>query len=180
MNTKYFKHDLNLLNELYERHKDDKINRFNVDNFKDYVLFMFLKLKGHYKKEDDEIFNVTHKDNREYNPLSKIPSILRSCLPFDVMEFDIKRAFPTFIDLELNSEYRHTIYEKVSKKEFAMLLNCNVENKSTLEQARNGLSKVYGTQTNDVLTDDVIMRKDVFLRISRSMKKNTLKVCSRK
>jgi len=154
LNEKYFRHDLKLLHELYERYKDEKTSRFCIENFNVYVLFMCLKLNGQYQDSDDEIFNVTYKDNREYNPLSKIPSIIRGCLPFEVMEFDIKRAFPTFIDIELNSDYRTTVYERISKKEFAMYLNCNAENNLTLEQTRKGLSIVYGAQTNQVLTDE--------------------------
>jgi hypothetical protein len=153
LKEKYFRHDLEHLKTLYERYEDDKVNPFNIDNYKAYVLFMSLKLTGNYKAEDDEIFNVTYSDNREYNPLSKIPTILRSSLPFEVMEFDIKRAFPTFIDIELNSEFRHTIYERISKQEFAMYLNCNNESKVSLEDARQNLFSIFGDKTNDVLTD---------------------------
>lgn len=152
LDTKYFKHDLKLLESLYERYEKESYNPFNLENYRSYVLFMFLKFKGEYTKEDDLIFNVTYKDNREYNPLSKIPTILRSSLPFDVMEFDIKRAFPTFIDIELNSDYRHTIYEQISKKEFAINLNCNIESKVSLEDARRKLSIVFKERTNEVLT----------------------------
>jgi hypothetical protein len=164
LKEKYFRHDLTLLNELYERYKDDKVNPFNIDNYNNYVLFMSLKLHGHYQKDDDVLFNVTYKDNREYNPLSKTPSILRSCLPFEVMEFDIKRAFPTFIDIELNTNYRTDIYEKITKKQFATYLNCNNQTKVSLNEARKKLSLIYKDRTTDVLTDNRYNEKGSIFR----------------
>ncbi|MCF8255759.1 MAG: hypothetical protein K9J84_14370 [Bacteroidia bacterium] len=155
LQDRYFKHSLTHLHELYERYEKEEVNPFNIDAFESYVLYMALKLKGQYIKTDDVIFNVKANGNREYNPLSKIPTILRSCLPFDVMEFDIKRAFPTFIDIELQSNYRTDIYEKISKQEFSMYLNSNAENKGmTIEVGRNKLACVYGERVNEVITDE--------------------------
>jgi len=160
LNEKYFKHSLTHLHELYERYKDEKVNPFNIEAFESYVLYMTLKLKGHYLKSDDLIFKVKADGNREYNPLSKIPTILRSCLPFDVMEFDIKRAFPTFIDIELQSNFRESIYEKISKQEFSMYLNSNAENKGmTIDVARTKLATVYGDRTCEVITDERFNKK---------------------
>lgn len=152
LKDKYFKHDLSHLHSLYERYKDDEVNTFNINNFNAYVLFMTLKLHGNYLLEDDEIFNVTNTDYREYNPLTKIPTIIRSCLPFEVMEFDIKRAFPTFIDIELETDFRHSIYEIISKKEFSMYLNSNNESNISIEDARKGLFEVYNDRVNEVIT----------------------------
>ena len=154
LNEKYFKHDLVKLKEYYKKAEKENTNPFHISNYESYVLFMFLKMFGHYEPNDDLIFNVTKKDNREYNPLTKIPSVLRGTLPFEVKEYDIKRAFPSFIDIELNSDFRLNIYDKISKSNFAMYLNSNVTTNITIEQARKELTIVYNGKTKKVLTDE--------------------------
>jgi hypothetical protein len=155
LNEKYFKHDLNKLHEYYTRADKDKkkSNPFNLVNYQSYVIYMFLKLDGVYEAEDNKIFNVKEQDFREYNPLTKIPSVLRGSLPFAVKEYDIKRAFPTFIDIELGTDFRIDIYEKISKSNFAMYLNSNNQTKVTIEQARKGLKPIYNGYTNQIITD---------------------------
>ena len=155
LNEKYFRHDLNRLEQYYKvADQREGNNPFSKTNYESYVLFMYLKLYGHYLESDDDLFNVQIKDFREYNPLSKIPSVLRGCLPFEVKEYDIKRAFPTFIDIELNSEFRHSVYEIIDKSNFAMFLNSNSESKVSIEKARKGLFPIYKEQVNEVLTDE--------------------------
>lgn len=155
LSEKYFRHDLSKLEKYYKvADQRDGNNPFSKTNFENYVLFMFLKLYGHYLESDDKLFNVQIKDFREYNPLSKIPSVLRGCLPFEVKEYDIKRAFPTFIDIELNSEFRHTVYELIDKSNFAMFLNSNDESKVSIEEARKGLFPIYKERVNEVVTDE--------------------------
>lgn len=153
LNTGYFKHDLDKLNGYYKKFDDDKLNVFNVRKYNEYVLYISLKLFGCYTLADDEVFNVTTTDSREYNPLSSIPSVLRGELPFKVKEYDIKKAFPTFIDIELNTDHRHTAYDVINKKNFASALNSHNESNYSLTDARNTLKKVYGDKTNEVLTD---------------------------
>jgi hypothetical protein len=157
LNEKYFRHDLEKLHHYYkiaDNNKEKGVNPFSKLNYENYVLFMYLKLHGYYTDSDDELFKVQIIDNREYNPLTKVPSVLRGCLPFEVKEYDIKRAFPTFIDIELNSDYRHDVYEKISKSEFAMFLNSNAESKVSIEKARKGLKCIYSERVNEVLTDE--------------------------
>ncbi len=43
-------------------------------------------------------FKIIIKDNREYNPLTKMSRQLRPLAPFKIIECDIKSAFPTFLD----------------------------------------------------------------------------------
>ena len=155
LNEKYFRHDLSKLEKYYKiADQREGNNPFSKTNYESYVLFMYLKLYGHYLESDDKLFNVQIKDFREYNPLSKTPSVLRGCLPFEVKEYDIKRAFPTFIDIELNSEFRHSVYEIIDKSNFAMFLNSNSESKVSIEKARKGLFPIYKEQVNEVLTDE--------------------------
>ena len=158
LNEKYFRHNIEKLNSYYEKideaeRNNRKFNPFNRTSYESYVLFMALKLYGCYEVTDDDLFKIEIKDNREYNPLSKIPSVLRGCLPFSVKEYDIKRAFPSFIDIELNIDLRHDIYENIKKADFAMYLNSNSESKVTLKQARKGLEPIYGDLTNEVIFD---------------------------
>ena len=157
LSEKYFRHNIEKLNSYYEKIDEEKLNNrklnpFNRNNYESYVLFMILKLKGCYNDTDNDLFQVEIIDHREYNPLSKIPSVLRGCLPFEVKEYDIKRAFPSFIDIELNTDFRHTIYDNIKKSDFAMYLNSNSESKVTIEQARKGLKPIYSSLTNEVIT----------------------------
>lgn len=155
---------MNKLNKYYKLADEKKGNPFSKSNYENYVLFMFLKLYGYYLKSDDELFNIKIVDNREYNPLTKIPSVLRGCLPFEVKEYDIKRAFPTFIDIELKSEFRHTVYEEIEKSDFAMFLNSNCESKVSIESVQKGLFPVYKDRVNEVLTDERYRKKGKLFR----------------
>ena len=157
LSEKYFRHSIEKLNSYYDKIDEAKLNNrnlnpFNRNNYESYALFMALKLKGCYIDTDNDLFHLEIIDHREYNPLSKIPSVLRGCLPFAVKEYDIKRAFPSFIDIELNTDFRHTIYDNIKKSDFAMYLNSNSESKVSIEQARKGLEPIYSDLTNEVIT----------------------------
>lgn len=158
LDAKYFKNNLNKLNEYYKKvdeakAKGETFNPFSVKAYKRYVLFMVLKFSGEYTSDLDDAFGVQTVGYREYNPLTNLPSVLRGELPFKVKEYDIKRAFPAFIDIELVKEYRHTVYDILDKKTFAYLLNSNVTNK---DADRNiilkELSKIYGNDADKVCT----------------------------
>lgn len=154
LNEKYFKHDLKKLNEYYSKVDQKNCNLFSKINYESYVLYMVLKLTGNYIESDDKIFNVITKDNREYNPLSKLPSVLRGELPFKVKEYDIVRAFPTFIDIELDGDYRQNAYELVSKKNYSIYLNANSSTRMSIDEARKGLAPIYNVLVNKVITDE--------------------------
>jgi hypothetical protein len=158
LDTKYFRNNLNKLNEYYEKvdeakAKGETFNPFSLRAYQRYVLFMVLKFSGEYTSDLDEAFGVQTVGHREYNPLTNIPSVLRGELPFAVKEYDIKRAFPTFIDIQLVQEYRHTVYDILDKKTFAYLLNSNVTNEGAdRTKILKELSKVYGTDADKVCT----------------------------
>ncbi len=159
LNPKFFRNDISKLDEYYSKYDEAKkngiiFNPFNWLNYKNYVVFMVLKLKGEYNETDDLLFNVQTIDHREYNPLTKIPSVLRGELPFEVKEYDIVRAYPSFIDIELGKEFKDNIYESIDKKTFAVLLNANNTNPlNDLKTLRAKLSIVYGDYADKVLTD---------------------------
>ena len=174
LNPKYFKYDFNKLEEYYSKYDDAKkkgikFNPFNLINYKNYVVYMVLKLKGEYLEKDDLLFNVQTIDNREYNPLTKIPSVLRGELPFEVKEYDIVRAYPSFIDIELGKEFKDRVYESIDKKTFAVLLNSNNTNPlNDLKKLREKLSQVYGNDSDKVLTKERFENKGkAFLDFSK-------------
>jgi len=154
LDTHYFRHDLKKLNEYYRKYDELKINPFDRNKYNEYVLYISLKLLGGYDPiNDDKLFNVIIKDNREYNPLTKIPSVLRGELHFEVKEYDIKRAFPTFIDIELNTDFRINVYDIISKKDFAIAINSHNESNVSIEDARAKLKPVYQNRVDEVLTE---------------------------
>ena len=178
LSHKYFCNSREKLNKYYKKVDSSKANSlyynpFNNSAYETYVLFMVLKLRGQCTSEDDQRFKVIAKGSREYNPLTNIPSVLRGELPFEVKEYDIIRAFPTFIDFEVGGNYRKTVYEKLNKKEYSMLLNSNSSNpKLKIEDVRTALSVVYGKDTNKVLTEERFNNKgQVHLDLSSHEKK---------
>ena len=58
-------------------------------------------------------FNISIKDNREYNPLPKTSRQLRPLTPFKITECDIKSAFPTFLDVETGAHLKDNIYNNL-------------------------------------------------------------------
>jgi hypothetical protein len=156
LNEKYFRHDLEKLHKYYDAVDGDKHERnpFSIVSYQSYVLFMALKLHGVYEAQDDVVFNVKVQDCREYNPLTKIPSVLRGSLHFKVKEYDIKRAFPSFIDLELGIDKREEVYDVISKSDFARFLNSNNETNLSIEDVRKGLFPVYGDLVYKIITNE--------------------------
>lgn len=163
LDDRFFKHDKKKLFEYYKKVDEDKKKvRFNKKSWEAYVLFMMLKLSGLYSDSYDKMFNVKIDDNenREYNPLTGQPSVLRGVLPFNIIEYDISQAFPSFIFIELDIE-PFDVYDKLggerkeAKKRFNMLLNCHNETpKVNIEKVRKELRPIYGDRVNEVITDE--------------------------
>jgi hypothetical protein len=161
LNIKYFKHNKKKLREYYKKiDKDAKSVRFDKKKFEVYVLFMMLKLKGLYSEQYDVMFNITKVGHREYNPLTNLPSVLRGVLPFDVIEFDIVQAFPSFIFKELSIE-PFDVYAKMSedrseaKRVFNTLINTHKDSdKATISNVRAQLRPIYGERVIEVITSE--------------------------
>jgi len=159
LDEKYFKHDLSLLHELYAKIDDNpKYSPFSVNVWRRYVLFMLLKFNNEYKPEAmDKIFNVKIVESREYNPLVTLRRLLRGMLPssIDLVEYDISRAYPTFIDMELGIDREEDVYSLMDKLKFSKLINLHKENKGAeISDVRHQLKQVYGDRVNDVITDE--------------------------
>lgn len=153
LDLKYFKHNVAKLKEYYKKFDENKdYNPFNKQQYQNYVLFMMLKLNGLYKPEFDEVFNVKIQGDRKYNPLTSIPSVIRGELPFEVKEYDICRAFYTFLCVELNIEPLADVYKVIDKKLFNTLLNLTAP-KSNIDKVRKQLFCVFGANTDKVITE---------------------------
>ncbi|MGO3183159.1 MAG: hypothetical protein ACTIJ9_10035 [Aequorivita sp.] len=155
LNEKYFRHDINKLQEYYEKSdKDMEYNPFNEYQYKKYVLFMMLKFSDLYLTEYDAMFNVKIDKSREYNPLTSIPSVLRQYLPFEIKEYDIAQAYPSFIFLELGIK-PFDVYKLIDKRKFNMLLNIHKGVKgATIEAVRSQLEPIYKERVNEVITEE--------------------------
>ena len=166
LQQRFFKYDLVILEKYMCKAKEKKelkeyYNPFDVKMYRNYVVYMCLKLLGEYTDTDDIQFNVSTDDSREFNPLTKIASVLRGFLPFKIKEFDIKRAFPSFIDIELNINYRDSIYEILTKQSFAKAVNANSDvcDDYYYEEQIKILKKVYGHRAYHVLTRERFISK---------------------
>lgn len=167
LNEKYFKHNVKKLLEYYAKfdENENKYCPFNKSQYEEFVLYMMLTLSGNYKQEHDEIFNITFKDSRESNPITRIPSVLRGELPFPVKEYDICRAFYTFICNELGIEKLEDVYTVIDKKTFNTVLNLNHETKgTTIEKVRSQLVCVFGGRVNEVITEERFNEKGKMYR----------------
>lgn len=161
LNEKYFKHDVSKLQGYYKKSdKDPKYNPFSKSKYEAYVLFMMLKFSDYYKPEFDNIFNVSRvdsrtdkPDHRETNPATSIPSVLRALLPFKIKEYDISRAYPTFIFMELGIT-PFDVYSLIDKRYFNTLLNIHKGVKdATIEAVRAQLEPIYKDRVNEVITE---------------------------
>jgi hypothetical protein len=179
LKEKYFRHSIEKLKEYYSKVDQDKdYNPFNFYQYKEYVLFMMLKLYGVYKNEFDGIFNVKTVDHRVYTPLSRTPSVLRAEIPMKIKEIDISRAFPTFIALDLGLEMPiEDVYSISGKTEFNTLINLHSGvNGTTIKQVRDKLKPIYKNRINDVITEERFnikgkMFRDLVVQEERAIKK---------
>lgn len=83
-------------------------------------------------------FIVTTSGDREYNPLTKCLRVLRSHMPFKVIENDIKSAFVSFLDIEIGARLRDFVYETLMKSK-------NI--------SRSAAKKLFNTYCNSGLKD---------------------------
>lgn len=155
LNEKYFRHDLNKLQRYYNKiDQNKKYNPFSQHQYEKYVLFMMLKLSGNYKPEYNNMFRVKIDKNREYNPLTSIPSVLRQNLPFEIKEYDIKQAYPSFIFLELNIK-PFDVYSLIDKRSYNTLLNTHKGTKGAcIDAVRSKLEPIYKERVNEVVTEE--------------------------
>src|SRR5690554_2695349 len=165
LKEKYFRHDLNKLQEYYKKLDENKeYNPFCIQKYERYVLYMMLKFSGLYLDEYDGMFNVKKDESREYNPITLIPSVLRQYLPFKIKEYDIAQAYPTFLFLNLNIK-PFDVYSQIDKRLFNTLLNMHHEVKNaTIEAVRSKLKPIYKERVDEVITDERFYNKGQMFR----------------
>ncbi|KAA2218544.1 hypothetical protein [Maribacter flavus] len=157
---KFFRHDIKKLHKYYREFDKDGEHTFNKSSYERYVLFMMLKLEGLYRPEFDVLFKVKSKNHREYNPLANLPGVLRGELPFKVKEYDIKRAYPTFIDNELGLKRKEDVYSLIDKDKFLRTLNLHSENEDvTIDYVRDVLRPIYKDRIDEVVTEKRFFQK---------------------
>lgn len=132
--SEHYKGDVQYLEKKYSNIDGQKgkykINGFTFVNHWYYgILFLICK----ELRVSTRHFNITDTDNREYNPLPKVPQVLRPIAPFLIIECDIKSAFPTFIDKIIGSNLKDFVYNNlmrskgITRNEAKVLFNtmCN-------------------------------------------------------
>lgn len=169
LKDKFFRHDLDELNKYYKKIDDNPQSfSFLKEKWESYVLFMMLKFNNVYKADEmDDIFNVKIIDNREYNPLTTIAKPMRALLPesLHLVEYDIRRAYPTFIDMELGIERKTDIYKIIDKKEFNKLVNSHKDIKDAdINKIRKALEPIYKDKVNQVVTEKRFNNKGKMFR----------------
>lgn len=157
------------LNKYYHQISEGKgvTDIINPETYASLILYTRLKLLGGYNSSyDDEVFGVTKKDGREFNPITKVSSLFRSGIGLDMFEYDIKAAVPTFIDLELDIDVRINVYDKISKSGLFSLLNDHTESdtKKSYETIIDELQPIYGVRSKEVVTREIYSSKGAFYR----------------
>lgn len=157
LSERYFRQDINQQHKVYDKvdkqraSDPDKINvGMSRKAWEHYVLFMMLKLNGLYSAQYDAMFNVKYVGSREYNPATNISKLLRDVLPFKIKEYDISRAYPSFIFIELGMQ-PFDVYERTDKTQFNTLLNLHSGN-AKIEDVRNQLRPIFGDRVDEVIT----------------------------
>jgi hypothetical protein len=179
LDIEYFKYDVEKLQKYYkkiDKNPEDGY-KFSEKLFYRGALFVILKLRGVYNRaEMDEVFNVIYLDGREYNPLVNLPSVLRGLLPIAMKEYDIVRAFPTFIDIELGVDREEDPYKLISKKRFNKLLNTHSGVKgTTIKEIRKTFKPVYGDRVKDVITEERFSNRGQLFRDMSKYEDDTIK-----
>lgn len=113
-----YKLDVNYLNKKYNDYKDSDSKGFKtvaqstIKNHFFGCLFIICNDLG----LSTSLFKVDSKEGRDYNPIVKVNREFRKYFPFLLNEFDIKQAYPSFIDSILDTNCAPTLYDCLSKE----------------------------------------------------------------
>jgi hypothetical protein len=176
---RYTQHYFNTKNKLpFENYKGDK----------DYLLKEYAKMdkegshraKFHIKKAftgalfmllnelqlPTDFFRNRFSDCREYNAMTKTPREYRRFFPFKFSEYDIKSAFPRFIDEIIGSNISNDVYEKImnvyslSRSESKILFNkwLNSGKYKSANEFYTFFEPIYKDKTNQLV--DLLTNKE--------------------
>jgi hypothetical protein len=157
LDIEQFNGDKEYLLKEYDKMDKDGLHRAKYHIRRAFVGSLFLLLN---ELELDTIhFKNKLKDCREYNAMTKTPRPFRKYFPFKLVEFDIKSAFPRFIDEIIDSNISSEVYQRImdsknmerdsAKIEFNKWLN-NGKYK-TKEEFYNFFEPIYKEKTNDLV-----------------------------
>lgn len=115
--VEYYKFDRHYLDKKYAEIDEAKVKkiRFNESKLVSQWYYGILFFICKELKLSTKHFIISFKDNREFNPLTKMSRQLRPLTPFKIIECDIKSAFPTFLDIELSATLKDYVYNNLMK-----------------------------------------------------------------
>jgi hypothetical protein len=105
-------------------------------------------------------FKNSISDCREYNAMVKTPREFRKYFPFKLLEFDIKSAFPNFIDTIIDTDLGANVYDYISteynvtRNEAKILFNkwLNSTKYKTASQFDTFFRPIYKDKTPDLVS----------------------------
>jgi len=105
--------DKDYLNKKYEYYLNNKTKPEKTLNYWfNGCLFLLLNDLGLRTSN----FKIDIKNGREYNPIVKVPREFRKYFPFVINQYDIKSAYPHFIDTIIGSDVAGSLYDNISKE----------------------------------------------------------------
>jgi len=108
-----YKLDLEYLNKKYAYYSEQKTKPEKIiDYWFNGCLFVILNDLGLSVAN----FKIVSKEGRQYNPIVKVPRDFRKYFPFVLNQYDIKSAYPHFIDLIIDSNVAGSIYGDIQKR----------------------------------------------------------------
>lgn len=150
----YLRRDKKSNNESYQNKKE--VEQEAIEHVKNWFYEVLLLMVDELNRSR-EYFRIKEKDNREYNALVSTPRELRKELPFKVYEYDIKSAYPSFIDMMIGSNLSNDIYENIKK-------NRNISRgraKQLVQIFYNGRDKIKKTDAIDFFRDCGYSENDI-------------------
>lgn len=157
LDIEQYKGDKEYLLKEYDKMDKDGFHRAKYHIKKAFVGSLFLLLN---ELELDTIhFKNKVSDCREYNAMVKTPRPYRKYFPFKLVEYDIKSAFPRFIDEIIDSNIASEVYQRImdsynlERDSAKILFNkwLNSSKYKTREQFYNFFEPIYKEKTNDLV-----------------------------
>lgn len=103
--------DLSYLHKEYEKIDKNGKDRYKHSITKHFFGCMLLILND--LNLPTTHFNEVTKENRTYNAMVQTPRDWRKVFPFELLEYDIKSAFPVFVDHLIGSNVGANVYELI-------------------------------------------------------------------
>jgi hypothetical protein len=157
LNIDDYKGDKEYLIKEYSKMDSDGMHRAKHHIKKAFVGSLFLLLNELQLPTDN--FKNRVSNCREYNAMVKTPREFRKYFPFKLLEFDIKSAFPRFIDEIIDSNISSNVYDRImqtysiNRAEAKILFNkwLNSGKYKTEKQFFEFFEPIYKEKTEDLV-----------------------------